>query len=90
MLDTMEAWVAAHPSVAMMAGPGERSPAISALRLPETRTPAAVMEALGERGFLVGGALDSRHGPILRIGHMGDLTPDHLAELLAAIEGILA
>jgi len=48
------------------------------------------MEALGERGYLVGGALDPRHGPIIRIGHMGDLTPDHLAALLAAIEGILA
>jgi aspartate aminotransferase-like enzyme len=38
----------------------------------------------------VGGALDPRHGPVLRIGHMGDLTPDHLAALLAAIEGILS
>jgi aspartate aminotransferase-like enzyme len=74
----------------MMAPCGQRSPAISALRLPETRSPSAVMEALGERGFLVGGALDPRHGPIIRIGHMGDLTPDHLAALLAAIEGLLA
>jgi aspartate aminotransferase-like enzyme len=48
------------------------------------------MEALNERGYLVGGALDPRHEPIIRIGHMGDLTPDHLAALLAAIEGILA
>lgn len=48
------------------------------------------MEALGKRGFLVGGALDPRHGPIIRIGHMGDLTPEHLAALLAAIEGLLA
>jgi aspartate aminotransferase-like enzyme len=90
MLDTMETWVAAHDHVALMAAPGKRSPAISALRLPETPGPAAVMEALGERGFLVGGALDPRHGPVLRIGHMGDLTPDHLAVLLAALEGILA
>jgi aspartate aminotransferase-like enzyme len=90
MLETMEAWVGAHDRVRLMAPPGARSPAISAVRLPESLPPAPVIEALAERGFLVGGALDPRHGPILRIGHMGDLTPDHLAALLGAIEGILA
>jgi aspartate aminotransferase-like enzyme len=37
----------------------------------------------------VGGALDPRHGQIVRIGHMGDLEPVHLARLFDTLDAIL-
>jgi len=38
----------------------------------------------------VGGSLDPRHDPVVRIGHMGDLGPGHLEALLADLGEILA
>jgi aspartate aminotransferase-like enzyme len=90
MLETMERWIDAHGQVRLMAPPGKRSPAISALVLPDGRAPATVMQSLEERGYLVGGALDRRHGPVIRIGHMGDLEPLHLEALLAELTSLLA
>lgn len=90
MLETMERWIAAHDQVRLMAPAGRRSPAISSLLLPESHPPAGVLQSLAERGYLVGGALDHRHGPVIRIGHMGDLEPVHLEALLAELEQLLA
>ena len=90
MLATMEAWVASRNDVRLMAAPGARSPAISSVRLPPQVGAAAVIQALEERGYLVGGSLDPRHDPIVRIGHMGDLGPAHLEALLADLGEILA
>jgi len=90
MLETMERWIGAQDQVRLMAPAGRRSPAISALLLPERHAPATVMQSLAERGYLVGGALDHRHGPVIRIGHMGDLEPVHLEALLAELTRLLA
>lgn len=89
MRERSERWVAARKDVCLLAGEGIRSPAISALVLPAERRAAEVIAALEQRGFQVGGALDARHGQVVRIGHMGDLEPAHLAALLAALEEIL-
>ena len=89
LLATMERWVARRDDVSLLAGPGQRSPAISALRLPETHPAGAMIPALAARGWLVGGALHPRHGNLIRIGHMGDLQPAHLTALLAQLEELL-
>ena len=49
----------------------------------------AVLAALDKRGYLAGGPLESAHGSIIRIGHMGDLEPQHLDGLLAILKEIL-
>jgi aspartate aminotransferase-like enzyme len=90
MLAVMEAWVAARSDVQLMAAPGARSPAISAVRLAPRTGAAAVIQSLEDRGYLVGGSLDPRHDPVVRIGHMGDLGPAHLEALLADLGEILA
>lgn len=88
MLVRLEQWVAERPQTAILAPPGRRSPAISAVRI--GGDPPAVVAALGERGFQVGGGLGSLQKEIIRIGHMGDLTPDHLGALLDEIDSLLA
>lgn len=90
MLELLERWVAARRDVRLLARAGARSPAISALVLPEGHRPGDVMEALERQGYLVGGALDLRHGPIIRIGHMGDLEPQHLNGLLDHLSELIA
>ena len=90
MQNGLESWVSARSDVGFMAPAGARSPAVSALTLPPGKRPAAVIEALEARGFLVGGSLVPRHDPIIRIGHMGDLGLPHLEALLAELAEILA
>lgn len=90
LLDTLERWVASHPALRLLAPPGKRSPAISAVVLPPAHAPAAVLQRLEERGFLAGGPLDPKLGSVVRIGHMGDLEPRHLEAMLAELERILA
>lgn len=89
MLNTVERWVSGRSDVRFMAAPGARSPAISTLRLPAGKSHPDVLAALLERGYLLGGPLVGAHGSVIRIGHMGDLTPDHLSGLLATLEVIL-
>lgn len=86
----VERWVGARNDVRLMARQGTRSPAVSAVVLPEGHEAGRIIQALGDRGFQVGGALDRRHGAIVRIGHMGDLEPHHLAELLDSLREVIA
>lgn len=90
MLERLEAWVAARPQMGILARAGRRSPAISAVRLGEGVDPVAMVRALGERGWQVGGGLGSLQKEVIRIGHMGDLTPDHLGALLEEIDSLVA
>ncbi|HEV8600641.1 MAG TPA: aminotransferase class V-fold PLP-dependent enzyme [Gemmatimonadales bacterium] len=90
MLELLERWVAARPGVRLLAREGARSPAISALVLPGGRRAAEVIDALELLGFLVGAPLDRRQGSVLRIGHMGDLEPQHLATLLDHLSELIA
>jgi aspartate aminotransferase-like enzyme len=48
-----------------------------------------VIDALEQRGFLVGGPLDRRQPSLLRIGHMGDLEPEHLTTLLDQLSEVI-
>ncbi|NOT09398.1 MAG: alanine--glyoxylate aminotransferase family protein [Gemmatimonadales bacterium] len=89
MLGTVERWITARGDVKLLAPEGARSPAISSVLLPDGADPAGLIRTLEERGYLVGGALDPSHGPLFRIGHMGDLTPAHLEGLLAVVSELL-
>lgn len=82
-------WADAHPRARLLAPAGRRSPTVSALELVAGPDPAAVHAALAARGFQVGLALHPSHGPLLRVGHMGDVEPVHLEALLAALEPLL-
>ena len=89
MQEAMERWVADRADLRLMAAAGQRSPAVSTLRLPAGTGAATVLAALFDRGYLAGGPLESGHGQVIRIGHMGDLQPGHLLGLLSALEEIL-
>ena len=78
-----ESWCATN-GLAILAIEGSRSPTVTAIRLPERITPGAMVKAVSERGFVIGGGYGTMKDVTFRVGHMGDHTPDRLALCLAA------
>jgi aspartate aminotransferase-like enzyme len=89
MRERVEAWVATHGRCGIMAPPGRRSDTVTALTLPPERRATEVAGALAQQGWQVAVGIDAELDRLLRIGHMGDLRPDQLDALLAAIEPLL-
>ena len=90
MLAMMEGWVAEHPAYAFFAPEGRRAWTVSALRVPSGRTGRGMARALLDRGWTIGAGLDAMADAMIRIGHMGDLAPEHLAGLLSALSEVAA
>jgi aspartate aminotransferase-like enzyme len=82
-------WIDQHPKLELLAPAGRRSPTVSAVRIPAGLNPGTIAAGLEQQGYLVGQAIDAKHGPLLRIGHMGDLSVADLDGLIAAIEPLL-
>ncbi len=89
MLRLLEEWIEARTGWGLLAAPGRRSPAISAVTVPDGVDPQALVRSLSDRGFQVGTGLGSLATSIFRIGHMGDLEPRHLSGLLAEVDALL-
>lgn len=89
MLERLERWVAERGELAFLAPAGRRSWSVSALRPPPRLGAGALVRELARRGFAVTGGLGELEHEVLRIGHMGDLTPAHLDALLDELDGLL-
>ena len=68
--------------VSVLAPEGCRSPTVTCVTLPEGTTGPAVVEAMAERGWVIGGGYGKLKETTIRIGHMGDHTVAELEELL--------
>jgi aspartate aminotransferase-like enzyme len=89
MRERIERWVDGHGRCGIMAPRGRRSDTVTALTLRPERSAIAVARHLAEQGWQVTVGIDADTDRLIRIGHMGDVTPDHLAPLLQAIEPLL-
>jgi len=78
-----------HPALRVVCAPGERSPTVTAITLPEGVSPAALGAVVRRRGYTIGGGYGALRETTFRIGHMGDHTPEGLAGCLAAVEEAL-
>lgn len=69
-------------------GPGivERSPTLTALRLPEGVEPEAVRKQVREAGIQIAGGLGAFKPTCIRIGHMGDIRMEDVGRTLDALE----
>jgi aspartate aminotransferase-like enzyme len=85
MLELVEQWVGAAAGFELLAPPGRRSPAVSALVPTAGQSVPDLLRAMRARGFALAGGLGALAERILRIGHMGDATPEKLAAMLAAL-----
>ncbi len=97
MRDTTHAFVGTLPGFELLAPAGHRSPTVTAVRVPAGMSVAQlkkVKEAMRAKGYL----FDPGYGKLntdleekgqrvlLRLGHMGDVTPDMLAAYLEALK----
>jgi aspartate aminotransferase-like enzyme len=88
MADRVACWVEDHPRARLLAPAGRRSPAVSALEV-DGRKPAAIVAELERREWLITTGLPPQGDSLIRIGHMGDLTVEHLDGLLAQLAELL-
>jgi aspartate aminotransferase-like enzyme len=83
-----EEWVAGN-GFAYASAPEGASPTVSCLKPPEGIEAPAVVQALKEEGFTVGGGYGVWKPTTFRIGHMGEVRMDDLERLLAKIDEIV-
>ena len=89
MREMVESWVAGHGRCGILAPPGRRSDTVSALTIRAELKATEVARALASEGWTVAVGIEQDLDRLVRIGHMGDLLPDQLTGLLAAIEPLL-
>ena len=80
---------AASLGLEIVAPEGERAMTVSAIRLPEGRKPGDLVNAVKERGYVIGGGYGALRETTFRIGHMGDHTLEGLEGCLAAVADAL-
>ncbi len=91
MRDEVVAWVArfAGIGVAIVARPGERSPTVSAIRLPQGMSPQRFITEARRLGYTLGAGYGGLRETTFRIGHMGDHTTETARACLAVCERVL-
>lgn len=77
-------WASARTDVILLARAPRAAGGISVLRLSNGREGGRIVQALAEDGWQIAAARDAG-GELLLIGHMGEQTPDGLAQLLVAL-----
>lgn len=93
MLGVVESWVREKGDqfgVAFLPVEGRRSWTVSCLKVPEGRSARAIAQAMNQDGWTIGSGYGALKESTIRIGHMGDHTPDGVCQLLAALERVLA
>lgn len=93
MQQQVEHWVKAQQqrglAVDFLAKANERSHTVSCLTLPPALDSADVVRLVEERGFVIGRGYGELKASCVRIGHMGDHTPEGLARCLDALADAL-
>lgn len=90
MADRTHGWVEetasrAGDGVSVLAPEGYRSPTVTAVRMPEGVSGRELAAGLRERGYAVAPGYGKLKEHTIRIGHMGDHTPEELEGLLRAL-----
>lgn len=69
-------------AIDVLAQPTHRSPTVTAITLPPGLTSAPVVAAVADAGFTIGSGYGKLKDTTIRIGHMGDHTPDGVERCL--------
>jgi predicted phosphoserine aminotransferase len=73
----------------VLAPAGYRSPTVTAVRLPERLAGPDLVGALRRHGWVIGSGYGALKERTIRIGHMGDHTPEELEALLGVLDRVL-
>ena len=75
--------------IGILAVENHRSPTVTVVTLPAGVSGPDVCSAVAERGFTIGSGYGRLRDTTIRVGHMGDHTPEGLQRCLAACEDVL-
>ena len=93
MLACTEAWAdglrASGVRLGYLPRPGERSPTVSTLTLPDGLEATQIVARVAELGYVIGGGYGALKERTIRIGHMGDHSVATLEPCLAAVKRAL-
>lgn len=91
MRDEVAAWAARleGQGISVVAKAGDRSPTVSAIRLPEGRKPQGFVTEVRRYGYTLGAGYGALRDSTFRIGHMGDHTLDTVRDCLAVCGEVL-
>jgi aspartate aminotransferase-like enzyme len=92
MRKVMECWVkesGGRWGISYLPREGRRSWTTSCLRMPEGMNGRALAQALAARGWTIGTGYGPLKESTIRIGHMGDNTPEGVRRLAEAMEDVL-
>ena len=93
MRQAVERWVEQNGErlgVSYLPAQGRRSWTVSCLNVPQAKGSRAIVQALAKEGWTIGSGYGKLKESTIRIGHMGDHTPQRVEELLALLERALA
>lgn len=80
----------AERGISIVARPGERSPTVSAIRLPGGMTPRGFITEVRRTGYTLGAGYGALKDTTFRMGHMGDHTVATVRGCLQACEEVLS
>lgn len=86
LLLAVEGWVATRPNLRFLSQEGRRSWTVSCLRLPAQVAASSLIERLAARGIHIAPGIGRFQETAIRIGHMGETTPEELEALLQLLE----
>jgi aspartate aminotransferase-like enzyme len=95
MRDLTHAWVKRcadrlDVELGVLAPEGQRSPTVTVVTLPPGVSGTDVCKGVSERGYTIGHGYGTLRSTTIRIGHMGDHTPEALARCLEVCEDAIA
>jgi aspartate aminotransferase-like enzyme len=95
MRDMTHAWVKRSAErldleLGILAPEGQRSPTVTVVTLPSNISGGDVCKGVAERGYTIGSGYGKLRNTTIRIGHMGDHTPERLARCLEVCEDAIA
>ncbi|MDP2956063.1 MAG: aminotransferase class V-fold PLP-dependent enzyme, partial [Longimicrobiales bacterium] len=88
--DTVTSWAAARGIALQGEGIVERSPTLTALRMPDGVDPARVRAAARAEGIQIAAGLGDSKATCVRIGHMGDIRAEDVSSTLGVLDSALA
>jgi aspartate aminotransferase-like enzyme len=85
--DWVDALASRHGTeIHVLAREGHRSPTVTSITLPPSLAASTLLKAIAERGFTIGSGYGKNRETTVRIGHMGDHTPEGLERCLDACD----
>ncbi len=85
----VEEWAATEPGCEIVSAPDHRADTVTVLRLADGFSSSTIIARLAVDGWSVAGGAHDAGDRLIRIGHMGDAEPEHLAHLLETIGKVL-